>query len=415
MSLTPIRLATALFGLALLAPALPAAPAQQPQAQPVYVEPVRSETVQQTERVLGSLRARSVSVMAALEEGVLLELAVREADKVAAGDVLARQDTRRLEASRIQLSADLAMADATALERTATLANAKQDLAALERAAGSGAVSDQDLRRARTAVATGQALVQAAEQQKASLQAAIDLVDIRIADAVVRAPFAARVTTRHAEVGQWIRPGEPLVTLVSTGPLEAWLDCPERFTASLDRGADSYPVHLEATGADVEGVRARSVPMVDVRARTFPLVLDIPAEAVQAARLQPGMSISCRIPLGAPTERLVLATDAVVRRGDASLVAKVGEGGIAELVPVRVLFDAPGGFAVESLVPGGLAGGDLVVIEGNERLYPGTPVAPMERPAEGGAPTDAGGEAPTEGQPSTDAPESAETTESTRG
>lgn len=355
--------------------------AQAPQAQPVYVEPVRAESVQATARVLGSLRARSVSVMAALEEGPLLELGVREGDRVEAGGVLARVDTRRLEASRAELKANKAVAAATQTEREATLANAREDLAALERAAGTGAVSDQDLRRARTAVLTGEALLKAAEQQVGSLEAALDLLDIRVADAVVRAPFAARVVERHAEVGQWIRPGEPLVTLVSTGTLEAWLDCPEGLSARIDLAERGFELTQEATGAKVQGTRPRIVPMVDTRARTLPLVLDISAEEAASARLWPGMSISGLVRLGAPAEHLIVPTDAVLRRGPAALVAKVGDDKLAQLVPVRQLFETPGGFAVEPLEPGALTAGDAVVIEGNERLYPGTPVQPMQRPA----------------------------------
>jgi RND family efflux transporter MFP subunit len=308
-----------------------------------------------------------------------LELKVREADRVSKGDVLARVDTRRLQAARIQLEADLAMGAATLVEREAQLANSTADLEALASAAESGAVSERDLRNARTAVETRKALAQAAKQSIASLEAARDLIDLRIGDATVRAPFDARIVKRHAEIGQWIRPGDPLVTLVSTGPLEAWLELPERFSGRLDSGAESIRIRLEASGFEVTGTRPRSVPMVDERARTFTLILDV-AVAEDGERLQPGMSISAEIPLGESTERLVVAKDAVLRRGTDALVAKVGEGNLAELVPVTVLFTTPTGFAVEPLVPDSLKPGDQVVIEGNERLYPGTPVDPQERP-----------------------------------
>lgn len=380
----PLRSSSLPLGLLLGALVQATAAAQQP----VFVESVELAPVQKSERVIGSLRARSTSVMAALEEGVLLALDVREADHVGAGDVLARQDTRRLEASRIQLVADRAMAAATKLEREAQLENAKTDLAAVESAAEKDAVSDRDLRNARTAVQTGTALVEAAKQSLASLDAAIALVDIRIADAVVRAPFDAQVTARHAEVGQWISPGEPLVTLVSSGTLEAWLELPERFIGQIDGAAASIPLRAEALGSDLTGLSPRTIPVVDERARTFTLVMDVPPSDAVSLALQPGMSISGIIPLGKPSRHLVVAKDAVLRRGKSSLVARIGEGGVSELVPVNVLFAVDQRFAVEPLAPGGLEAGQDVVIEGNERLFPGTPVTPMRReqpsPTEGG-------------------------------
>ena len=402
---TPLRplWAPAVSILALLAPS-PLVAAQQP--SPVYVEPVVQKPLQQTERVTGSLRARSTSQMAALEEGVLLELKVREADAVQQGDVLARIDTRRLEASKAQMQAELAMAGATLAEREAQLTNAEADLAALEAAAKSGAISERDLRNAQTQVRTASALAEAGRQSIEALRASLDLLDIRIQDATVKAPFDATVTARHAEVGQWIRPGDPLVTLVSTGPLEAWLNVPERLIGQVNLNAASVAVHLEATGLDVPGTKPRLIPMVDERARSLPFVLDLTSPTQGA--LQPGMSISARLPLGAVTQRLVVPRDAIIRRGPSSLVVKVGADNLAEHVPVKVLFTTAGGFAVSEVMPGSLPAGTQVIVEGNERIFPGTPVQPMPK----GQPQGGQGGPPPGSKPPGDKPQGPEAQDS---
>lgn len=389
----------------------PGAHAQQP--SPVYVEPVAQQAVQQTERITGSLRARSTSMMAALEEGVLLELLVREASVVQKGDVLARIDTRRLEASKSQVQADLAMAQATLVEREAQRANAQADLAALESAAQSGAVSERDLRNARTMVQTQAALVEAGTQAIESLRASLALLQIRIEDAVVKAPFAATITARHAEVGQWIRPGDPLVTLVSTGPLEAWLNMPERLIGQVNLATASVPVHLEATGLDLQGTQARLIPMVDERSRSLPLVLDIQPPA--AGSLQPGMSISAQVPVGAKKAQLIVPRDSIIRRGNSSLVVKVGAKNLAEHVPVEVLFTTPQGFAIQPLVPDSLAPGTQVIVEGNERIFPGTPVAPMPKDAPQGPGTEAPAESPAETPSSTPSDQDSQPNEGNEG
>jgi len=388
--LPTLRFAAALLALA---PFAPAAPLQGGPA-PVFIDTAEVLEVQEFERVLGSLRAKRTSQMAALEEGALIELAVREGDVVAAGAALARVDDRRLRASRAELEAQLATAAATFAERSAQLENARVDLEAVERAAKSGAVSDRDLRNARTAVKTGEALAKAAEKAITALEAQRDLLDLRLADTLVRAPFDATVTMRHAEIGQWIRPGDGLVTLVSTGPLEAWLDMPERLVGQVDTNTEAMHVLLEATGATLQGKRPRVVPMVDPRARTFQLVLDVqtaPAldsgiapEGAEAAptpqptaAAHPGMSISAQIPIGTPTEHLVVSPDAIVRRGPDALIVTVtaGEqGDISSFAPVRVLFTTPQGLAIEPLVPDSIAAGTRIIVEGNERIFPGTPV-----------------------------------------
>lgn len=380
-----LRLAAVLTALLTLAPFAPAAPLQGGPT-PVFIDTVEVREAQEFERVLGSLRAKRTSRMAALEEGALVELAVREGDVVAAGAVLARIDDRRLRATRAELEAQLATAAATLAERSAQLENARVDLEAVERAAKSGAVSDRDLRNARTAVKTGEALAEAADKAIIALEAQRDLLDLRLADTIVRAPFAATVTMRHAEIGQWIRPGDGLVTLVSTGPLEAWLDLPERMVGRVDTNVDGMQVLLEATGATLQGQRPRVVPMVDPRARTFQLVLDVapestpesvPESAPEGLAAHPGMSISVQVPIGAPSEHLVVSPDAIVRRGSDALVVTVtaGEqGDVADFAPVRVLFTTPNGLAIEPLVPNSLAAGTRIIVEGNERIFPGTPV-----------------------------------------
>ncbi len=344
--------------------------------QVVIVEPVTEVATRPTGRFIGSLRARSTSIMAALEEGALLELAVREADTVRKGQPLARVDSRRLQMSLVQVHADLAMGEATSTERAANLANVVADLAALNKAAESGAISERDLRNARTAVSVAEALLEAAKQSIQSLHATRELLELRIADATVRAAFDPRVVARHAGVGPWIRPGDPLVTMVSTGAMEAWIDVPERFLGSVDTQVAEIALLLEGSGSKVVGVKPRLIPMVDETARTFTLILDVPPTASSMA---PGMSVSATIPLGKNVQHMVLHKDAILRRGTAALVARIGPDNMAELVPVQVLFSVAEGFAVQPVEPESLKPGDLVVIEGNERLYPGTPVTPTRR------------------------------------
>ncbi len=365
--------------------------------QPVFVEPVIEAEVQASERVLGSLRARSTSAVAALEEGVLLELTVREADTVQKGSLIARTDTRRLQAERTRMQAEILMAQASVLEHQANLENARADAQALAKAAESGAATDRDVRNANTLVLVGEAQLRGAQETIVSIQAAIALLEIRIADGQIFAPFDAIVSIRHAEVGQWIRPGDPLVTLVSTGPLEAWLNLPERYVGNLP-SAPSIEVRLESSQQSVSGTDLRAIPVVDERVRTFPLILNLPAQTPSGRTLRAGMSISAVVPFGAPSKNLVVPKNAIVRRGNNSMVVKVDEGNLAAWVPVKVLFDAQGGFAVSPIKPGDLAPGTQVVVEGNERLFPGTPVLPSVK---GAKPK----EAPDEGPPVEEVPE----------
>jgi multidrug efflux pump subunit AcrA (membrane-fusion protein) len=73
----------------------------------VRTEPVAIEEMRQTHRVIGSLRAVSRAQVAALEDGQIIQVMVREGTRVTKRDVLAQLDDRRLRAQIAESEATL--------------------------------------------------------------------------------------------------------------------------------------------------------------------------------------------------------------------------------------------------------------------------------------------------------------------
>lgn len=348
-----------------------APPAEGAPATAVITDQVLDVPIQRRERVIGSLRAAATAILAALEEGPLVGVEVKEAARVAAGDVLARVDTRRLAAERREQEARIAAAEAALVEQEAELANDERDLESLAAAARENAVSQRTLRDAETAVQTTRARVDAARQSLLALQAGLEHLQVRIDDAEVKAPFDGQVVARHAEPGEWVRPGDPLLTVQSIGVAEAWLEVPERLLASLRTDPREIQVELAATGVAHDAERVRVLPMVDDRARTFHVIVDL---ADPEGRLASGMSVNAWLPVGEATHQVLVPKDALVRRDQATYVHRIvadDAGERAEQVPVEVLFELPRHVAVAR---GALGAADRVVVEGNERLLPGAAV-----------------------------------------
>lgn len=88
-----------------------------------------------------------------------------------------------------------------------------------------------------------------------------------------------------------------------------------------------------------------------------------------------GLSVRADLPVSPVAPRLAVPNDAITRSysGPGVFRPKVtGEGPpVAERVPVDVLFERSGMTFVKA---GDLQPGDLVVTEGNERLFPNTPL-----------------------------------------
>ena len=342
----------------------------------VIVRPAVEKEMVETLTATGTLRAVRRAEVAAREAAAVDALLVDEGDQVAEGDVLARLDGRRLEAQLQEAQALLTASQAELAQREAEHERAVRDEEMMRGLWDERAVSEREFldstRELKVAEARENAAMEAIEVAKKQM----DLIEVRRADLEVKAPFAGRVVARHTELGEWVTEGDPVVTLLSTGEVEAWLQLPERHVAGL-KAATPDAVELKIPGR-AEPIRADKlslVPDVEGRSRLFNLIAHIPDPE---NRLTPGSSVEARVPLGQPVASLVVASDAVLKSFAGTFVfipAESPDGPpVAKQIPVEVLFERDG----ESvLAKGGLKAGDDVIVEGNERLFPGTALDPQ--------------------------------------
>lgn len=366
-------------GMVALAASLVLAPAAvlaQPAAV-VRTAEITEDLVQQHRRVTGSLWAVSRSAVAAQEPGLVESVLVDEGTRVGTGEVIATLDARRLRAQLDEARAEHANHKAVVAQRVAELRFAELDLDRVRAAHGQAAANERELSEAETLVGVRQSQLEAARRVAEQAARRVELLEIRLEDMTVRAPFDARVVSRHVEPGEWLEPGRPVVTLVSTGSIEARLEVPERYTSSMLQDVPRLYVELEADGRTVPSVDVRPVPDVDPRARTFQVFVTLDNAS---GDLAPGMSVSAWVPTSDETFALLTPKDAVIRNGRDAYVYRVGDGAApeAERTSVKVLFAWGDRLAIAA---DELHAGDRVVIEGNERLMPGAPVTLAKLPA----------------------------------
>lgn len=217
--------------------------------------------------------------------GRVADIAVREGDRVRAGDRLAGLDATEIEATlraaRSQAAAARArldeietgfrveeVAEARARLRGADsrLAYAEEDLARGRAMYESGAISRERLEWMATARDVAEAEAEAAgerlrllergprtEQVSAAravlgaAEAEVSRIEARIGFSQVRSPFDGVVTVRHREPGETVAPGVPVVTVMN--PSDRWVRIyvPENRAGRLRLGgpavirADAYP------------------------------------------------------------------------------------------------------------------------------------------------------------------------------
>lgn len=379
--------APALRPFALLALCVLSAPlfAQRPPAA-VRVDAVREELVTNRRPVTGNVRAARRSQVAAREKGLVMVRAVDEGSRVKAGDLLAQLDATQLELDLEVLVAQRPPAEATVLEREAEVRQRKNNLDSLELLIERRAANPKELVDAEAALAGANARVKVGKALVLVIDSRVKKLQKRISDMTIIAPFAGTVTQSLAEVGAWLGEGEAVVELLSTEDLEVWLEVPQDLYGATVRNQGPIEVMVGASGESFTLSQVRVIPDIDPRGRAFRLV----GRAADSLPIAAGMSVTAMVPTGEERNMITVHRDAILRNQVSAYVYAVlpgAEGAPPSAAPIDVtlLFQTADRAVVRSAR---LRPGMEVVIEGNERLYPMAPIAPI---GAGSPPPGAGG------------------------
>jgi RND family efflux transporter MFP subunit len=236
------------------------------------------------------------------------------------------------------------------------------------------------LREAEQQMARVQPLVQQGTLAKAALDRAVAARDAARAQVeraradfgkrVIRAPFSGRLGIRQANVGQYLNPGDPIVSLQAVDPIYVTFDLPERKLAQTRVG---LPVSVTV---DAFPGRLFTGRVTTVDAAINPSTRNVRVQATlrnEEGALAPGMFANVLVEAGeGPSESVSVAETAIAYSlsGDAVFVLKPTQEKdvfIAEQRAVRVGDSANGRVQILS----GVQPGDLVVIAGQGKLRPG--------------------------------------------
>jgi HlyD family secretion protein len=203
---------------------------------------------------MGNGRLESTEVqIAAKIPGRLAEVRVDEGDKVLKGQLLARMDTRTLEAQRAQAEAEvlrakenLAAAEATVQLRQSEQLLANQELKRTQELYKRGFASGQLIDQQQSRQSTGNAAVVAAQAQVNSVRAAIGAAQAQVAqltseidDSSLRAPIDGIIQLRLAEPGEVLGAGGRVLLLIDPEDQYMNLYLPASVTGALTVGSDA--------------------------------------------------------------------------------------------------------------------------------------------------------------------------------
>jgi RND family efflux transporter MFP subunit len=324
----------------LLAGCVGGADAKAPVAPPPQVRTIRlvPEDVILATTVVGTLEPAARVVVAAQEEGIVTAVAVREGDRVGAGDLVVRLDDRRIRA-------ELAEAEARLQDARAQARRAK----ALE---GDGLISQSDADTIRAS--------------EAMAEARAEFLNTRASFARITAPVAGVVLARHVEVGNLAAARMPLIELAAGKGLLLRVPVSEMEVVHLRTG-DEATVRVDALPDVSLAARiARIFPAAEGATRQVTVELALPDPP---AAVRPGFLARARLVLETRKGVLLVPETALQRGSETPHFVWVLDGETARVRPVEPAERVDGRVVIRK----GLAAGDEVVVEGLVRLRDGGP------------------------------------------
>ena len=362
---SPLVPRASLFAVAALLSALTACkekPRPQRASPVVAIDTVRRGLLPYIVAANGEVEAnRSVAVQSQVS-GMLTRVAIAEGDEVSQGQVLFQIDLRpfRAEVDRVQgtLSRDLA-----------TLARSRADSTRFAALAKDGYITTQALDQAFAEASSLAATVLAG---RASLEAA----RLNLENTTIRAPISGRTGQLAIKAGNLVRAQSvpALVTINELRPVLVRFSVPERdFEELRKRSGLDRPLRVRVTPSVSDTSRAvmGTLTFIDnIVDRATGSVLLKARVANESRDLWPGQFVSVGLELNVDSQAVTVPSVAVVTTAAGSFVFVVDDSSKARRVAVKVGRQAGAVTKVDS----GLAGGELVIIDGQTRLTDGTKI-----------------------------------------
>jgi RND family efflux transporter MFP subunit len=294
-----------------------------------------------------------------------VDIGAREGNAISRGDLLVRIDP-----DKIGLALDAKRAQVAQARATAELAKKE-----LERSRN---LREQDL------VSEGGFDAALAEHTRAQglydqYVAEMKQLELDLENCSIRAPFDGYTGRQLVDPGEWVNPGTPVYEVVDLNTIKVIVDLPERHFGEVDKGST---VSIRVSGesdATVTGVVTGIAPAASEVTHTFPVIIAVDNGE---RRLGGGMLVRTTLSLSGVFTSLAVSKDAIVRQGNQTMVYTIDDGKAA---PIPVQTSSTEGEMI-AIAGDGLAEGMPVIVRGNERVFPGSPVRTPGGPSGGNQP-----------------------------
>jgi membrane fusion protein (multidrug efflux system) len=290
---------------------------------------------------VGSMRAFRGVVVTTELAGLVRTVNFKSGDEAKNGAVL------------VELNADSDIAQLHALQAAADLSQTtyNRDKIQLEAQAISQAVLDSDAADLKN------------RRAQAESQAAL------VAKKTLRAPFAGKLGITTLNPGQYLNPGDKVVTLEAIDPILVDFRVPQLQLARVAKGMVLHVTTDAFPGKVFEGTVTAIDPLVDSASRNFQVEA---AVTNTSKRLLPGMFAQVAVQSGEKKRYLTLPQAAITYNPYGATVFLANKAADGTLTAQQVFVTVSGTRGDQAAIVSGIKEGDTVVTSGQLKLKNGT-------------------------------------------
>jgi multidrug efflux system membrane fusion protein len=328
---------------------------------PVVAAPARKGNIDVYIDALGTVTPLNNVVVHTRVDGQLMSVAFREGQNVKAGDLLAQIDPRPFEVMLTQANGQMA-------RDQAQLKNAQVDLERYQTLLSQDSISRQQ-------VDTQAALVRQFQGAVESDKGAIDNARLQITYARITAPISGRVGLRQVDPGNIVHAGDSngLVTITQVQPVTVIYPVPEdNVPRIVMRMQSTQSVAVDAFDRSGKTRLATGKLLtIDNQIDTTTGTVKVKAEFPNTdSALFPNQFVNVRMVVETHEDSTLVPTAAIQRGAPGTFVFLVKEDKTVAVTSVQL--GAVSGETTE--VSKGLAPGNLVVVDGADKLRDGSSV-----------------------------------------
>lgn len=356
-----------LAGLVLALAACSDKPAEKKSGPPptlITVTQSKAVPLEIVETTLGTLEAFKDPKIAAEVAGNLKKLSVRAGENVRQGQLIAEIDSSDIAQQHSADQADIRRLQAllTQQERLVTRQNELVQKSFISKNAVDDASAQRDALRSQLEAAQARASLSANNLRKAR----------------VVAPFDGSIEKQIAAVGEYLKLGDPIVTLISNSRLRANLPFPETAAQRLKIGQKVRLKSPLLPDAVIEGAIEDIRPTLTDGSRAIEVIARIenPGEILKG-----GGSIDATVVIDVRESAVMVPEQSVVLRPAGKVVYALVDGKAEQRI---VQTGGKQGGLVE--IVSGLKAGETVALDGAGFLTNGAPITVQDRSQKPGAP-----------------------------